>query len=245
VTFLDDQSGRSRTIALLTATANEMRRVTAALPWQSEGNGWTFRFGCTEYIASVTGIGPQAAEQHTRQLLEQRKIDWIIVCGFAGGLDPDWPTGRLMRARWVIDEQGSAALLTDRPPQVTADSDGRSSDDSILTTTSVIATVQRKQALYARYHAAMVDTESFSIARTAAEYGVALTVLRAVSDPADCPLPGGVGDWVDTNGAVRVLAVTRFILTHPWQLHRLLRMKRQAQIAGDNLAAELRIIMGM
>ena len=245
MTSLDDQSGRSRTIALLTATADEMRRVTADLPWSVAGDGRTFRFGRTEYVTAVTGIGPQAAERRTRQLLEQQNIDWIIVCGFAGGLDPDWPTGRLMRARWVIDERGAAALLTDRAPQITADSPGRTSDDSILTTASVIATVQRKRDLHAQHRAAMVDTESFSVARVAAEHGVALTVLRAVSDPADCALPADAADWVDASGVVRVWAVTRFVMTRPWRLRRLLRMKRQAQIAGDALAAEVRAILGM
>ena len=240
-----EPSAPRRTIALLTATQVEFQRITTDLPpWGAKAEGGAFRLGDTRIVAGISGIGPDRADLEARRILDRDRIDWLLLLGVAGALDPRWPTGHLIRARWVIDTNGSAAVLTDRAPAIRNDPDDRRPEGTLLTTDHVIDSAAQKRALFEQYRACAVDTESFVVAKVAAEHGVPLTVLRAIADTADFAMPAACSDWIGPDGRTRTGAVFRHILTHPRQFATLKSMKRQAEVACDRLAAEVRRILG-
>ncbi len=170
----------------------------------------------------------------------------MIHAGFAGGLDPSLRTGDVIQARWILGDSGMVATLSDGPPVIARD-DGSSSRDpkqTLITVDRVIDSVVQKCSLWESSRAGAVEMESFHAAALAAELGLPLTVLRAISDEATVTLPAEASNWVRADGGTDSLAAARFALTHPWRIPQLIKLGADANNAGRTLAVAVeRVLM--
>ena len=214
----------AKTIALVIATVPEFRRLAALWPLQPGQDEYTYRFHNADVVVCIAGVGPDRAPANVEQLLAERNVDQLILCGFAGGLDPDLETGSVVVPQRIIDGRGNAAALSDQQ------------QPTILTAEQIVTQPQQKCKLYARHGAVAVDMESFAIAQVAAGHSVPLTIIRAVLDTAEQSLPAAIHQWVDTQGRTRWSRIWRDILIPPWHLHTLARLGLQARKAAVPLA---------
>lgn len=202
------------TLAVVAATHEEMRRATAGLTMP--------------LLQCVTGPGPTRAADAVRKLLGEQRVDRMALVGFAGGLDPRFKVADVVTPRTVIDDGG-------RTTQLFTGVQGQ----TILTVSHIVASPEDKRRLFEQRRAAAVDMESFAVAQVAAERRVPLTVIRAISDPADEALPAESLHWITDDGQIDTGAVTRYLATHPWRLPAMLKLKANADAAGEALAAAL------
>jgi adenosylhomocysteine nucleosidase len=60
------------------------------------------RAGRVEIVATLTGIGMQAAAAATERLLDATKLDHVLVVGIAGGVDARQAIGTLIAPEVVV-----------------------------------------------------------------------------------------------------------------------------------------------
>lgn len=245
-------------IVILAPTRGELLATTRRLGLPACGplfrGAWRDDHGRQPILAAVTGIGRDRARQAVEQLCRHHAPAALLVIGFAGGLDPRLRAGQAARAGWVVDEAGRAWELRDgaAPRAVSprgapafasaacADAAwawGGGIDVGVVQVDRVVTTPADKAALRRRFAgAAVVDMESASFAAFAADRGLPLTILRAVSDPADAALPPGLLACVSDDGAARTGAALRLLLRRPLLLPTMARLGMAAHACGVNLA---------
>lgn len=149
--------------------------------------------GCSKGVGVLvihTGIGPVAAGRTIRLLMEARRPARLICAGFGGGLDP-----RLAAGDTLVTDFSSGLIVSCPDP---------------------VETPAGKAAMHRKTGAGIVDMETSAVAAICAEAGIPLLAIRAVSDPADEPLPVPFSAWFDiARQRVRPLALLGFLLRRP------------------------------
>lgn len=131
----------------------------------------------------LTGIGKLKATYALTRALDAAHYDEIVVVGTAGAVDPDLQPGVYeIDATVQHDVQDLAGVLGQHialPQRVTLAARGVTiaTGDSFVDDAVVVETVR---GLGAR----MVDMESYAYAWVAAQFGVPIRILKAVSDRA-------------------------------------------------------------
>lgn len=218
-------SALERRIAVVTASHIEMHYAML---------GFMFMYG-DEIPGCVTGPGGQRAADAIDRLLAEENVHGLILAGFSGGLDPTLKLGDLVRPRWVTNEDGQTYELHDDAPPTPLTQQSNVQEPTILTVSRLVATPRKKRALCNQWQASCVDMESFHVAEVAAKHGIPLRIIRAISDAATETLPEVVTTWLTRFGRTNTTAIVRYILTHPWRLSLLLKLKRSAAVAGGML----------
>ncbi len=214
-----------------------VRRLGLALA--PDGKLFRGQFEGREYLAAVTGMGPARVIAALTSLRAQHQCRRVILLGLAGGLDPALEVGAVPHVDWVIDGQGLAVRLTGDVPYLGRDEERGTKDSTLLTVNDPIDSPIRKHHLHRQHRALAVDMESFAVARYAAEKGVPLEIIRAISDIAREALPTAATKWVRPDGTTDSLAAAVWLFQHPWRLPVLLRLQRGAAAAGRSLADEV------
>ena len=214
----------AKTIALVIPTVAEWRHLADLWPLPPGPDEHSCHFHDTEVAICVTGVGPDRARSKVSQLLDERSVDHLILCGFAGGLDPTLETGSVVVPQRIVNGRGDLVALSDQQ------------QPTILTVEQVVTEPQQKRELFAKHGAVAVDMESFDVAQVAAGRSVPLTVIRSVLDTAEQSLPAGIHDWVDTQGRTQWSKICRELFKHPLQVGTLARLRRQARQATAPLA---------
>jgi nucleoside phosphorylase len=247
----EDEKKRTlaRQMVILTAVDRELLPIVRLLSLRRErGSPWYTgaSTGC-EVWARFTGMGQRATTDALRDVAERFDGAHVIHAGFAGGLDPSLRTGDVIEARWILGEGGMVATLSDGLPRIARDDAGSSSRDSkqtLITVDRVIDSVAKKRSLWESSRACAVEMESFYAAALAAELGLPLTVLRAISDEATVALPAQATNWVRADGVTDTFAAARYALTHPWRIPQLIKLGSDASKAGRALAVAVeRVLM--
>ncbi len=104
----------AKTIALAIATFPEFRHLAALSPLQPKPDDYTYRFHNMDVIVCIAGMGSSRARSKVEQLLVEHNVDHLILCGFAGGLDPGLATGSVVVPQRVINDRGKATTLSDQ-----------------------------------------------------------------------------------------------------------------------------------
>ena len=125
----------AKTIALATATFPEFRHLAALWPLQPSPGDYTYRFHNMDVIVCITGMGSSRARSKVEQLLAEHHVDRLILCGFAGGLDPGLETGSVVVPQRIIDDRGNATTLSDQQ------------QPTILTVEQMVTQPQQKRKL--------------------------------------------------------------------------------------------------
>ena len=234
-------------VLLLAALRDELEPTVSALQlqWSTGGGAAKGEFEGIPTTAAATGMGAARVTAAASKLVDTEGPSAILLLGLAGGLDPGLKAAEVRRIVRILDEHGGAYALqcgtvpqrqeVDEPAAAdTQHDDGAAA--TLLSVDTVISSVEQKAELFGRYGAAMVDMESAALARLALQRGLPLTVLRAVSDPADQVLPPQAVTWVREDGSIDTRAAMMFLATHPWMAGKLMSLRRHAQAAAQALA---------
>lgn len=191
-------------LRVLVATAVPPERDAVALAFPAAGSGGAP--GPVRPDVLAVGVGPARAAARTATALTGAALrgtpyDLVVSAGIAGGFAPHAPLGSLV----VADEITAADLgadtadgflpvtdlgfgvVTHRPPEslvrVAAAATGARTG-TVLTVSTVTGTAARATALRERHPRALAEAmEGFGVAEAAAEHGVPVLELRAVSNP--------------------------------------------------------------
>ncbi|HET7757220.1 MAG TPA: hypothetical protein VFK87_08190, partial [Steroidobacteraceae bacterium] len=174
----------------------------------------------------VSGMGPVAARQGARRLIEAG-AGALMSWGMAGGLDPALATGTLLLPSEVVSPEGGVfptarawrerlctALAASRPVCV-----GR-----LLTCREPIGTAAGKASAFHRTAAAAVDMESFAVAEVAARGGLPFIAVRVIVDAAGDALPRALLAAAAGTGAVHAGRLLGGLARAPADLPALIRL---------------------
>ena len=106
--------------------------------------------------------------------------------------------------------------------------------EKFLTSDQVISTAQEKAALSASGDA--VDMESLYILAAAAQRGIRIVAIRAISDGVDSTLPLDFNSVFDESGAVSIPKVIRQVVRKPGRIPGLIRLANESERAATGLA---------
>jgi nucleoside phosphorylase len=136
-----------------------------------------------EVVVGIIGMGPPHAAKRAEAVIENAKslksamVRGVILCGFAGALNPELKRGE------IFVTAGAEHFLRHLP-------EGERPAKAMLhTADKVAATGAAKAELFARTGAALVDMEQADIARVVAAAGLPFVGVRIVSDEAHEDLP--------------------------------------------------------
>lgn len=210
---------------LVIAMPFEGRALLGRAGWKSEDGRMVRCFetpGGAGLLAVISGPGPGKALDAARWIVA-RGAKALAVIGVAGGLDPALNPGDLVVAETVLESGGTDPSERWTPDNGAARSlyDALAAEGfsvrrgAVITVVFPLLTTEDKCLLHRQSGALAVDMESAAIARVAAESGIPLLVLRAVSDASDEPLaPDFVGCWTE-GGVLRPALLARAIARRP------------------------------
>lgn len=190
----------------------------------------------------VSGMGPVAARQGARRLIEAG-AGALMSWGMAGGLDPALATGTLLLPSEVVSPEGEVfptardwrerlctALAASRPVCV-----GR-----LLTCREPIGTAADKATAFHQTAAAAVDMESFAVAEVAARGGLPFIAVRVIVDAAEDALPRALLAATADTGALHVRRLLGGLAHAPADLPALIRLVGKFRAARRALSIAAR-----
>jgi adenosylhomocysteine nucleosidase len=171
----------------------------------------------------VTGMGPRAARTGLETALAKARPALVLTCGFAGGLNPDLPSGALVFE--TADPSLSSALRAQgaRPA-------------SFHCAARVAITRTEKQSLRATTCADAVEMESGVIRDLCRERAIPCVTLRVISDAASEDLPVDFNPLITPDGALRLGGLIAHVLKQPACIPGMLRLQKRTRQAARALA---------
>ncbi len=192
--------------------------------------GFTGSLGGRPVVAVVTGMGTALAADHVERLLSAVDIDWLVVVGITGAVEPDMPIGTLVLPALVVDG-ASGAEYRPHPMGPGSPRGMLWTSDDLITDQGVIAELRDRGVV-------SLDMETAAIAAVCQERGIAWSVFRCISDRAT---DGSVDEELfrlsRQDGTPDTKAVIAHVAKHPGRVPGLVRMAREAKLATE-LAAD-------
>lgn len=182
----------------------------------------------------TTGMGARNAERVFLASLDDGSDspDWVLTCGFAGGLKPQLPAGA------VGFEADPAFPLTQRLL------DAGAQPWKFHCAEAVSITVAEKSELRRLTQADAVEMESGVIRQLARQRGIPSATVRVISDAADEPLPLDFNSLMTPQMTLSVGRLVGRLLGSPRKIPELIRFGRQTQRAASSLAEVLVATLG-
>ncbi len=187
------------------------------------------------------GIGPDSMRQALSAWPQASRPRQLLVAGLSGGLHPEFPVGQVCRVEQLLCESPGAEPLTCRPLEHSAHWCSALVSVTQLSVSSALLSAADKLQRRQEYGADLVDMESYTVAHISRDWNIPVTVLRAISDPADQTLPAAVLQFARPDGQLEWSSPLRYLLRHPQQLPTLLALSRQSQLALRNLVEQLHL----
>jgi nucleoside phosphorylase len=186
----------------------------------------------------ATGEGAAAAEKGLSALLSGRRIEALLVVGVAGALSPDLAVGDLVVIDSVRDQHGEipspdASLLQQALTSQHVVQGG------VVSVDKIVVEAPAKQALWQSVGGRpfqVVDLESATYARLAAEQGIPYFVLRAVSDTAGESLPLDFNEFRFSDGSINRGKVARHLIFHPHLIGPLKELRNRLRECAVSMA---------
>lgn len=240
-------------IGIITAMPEEYRAVANCLGTATAARGGTLRAGRFslaghEFLLMESGMGFRNAAKAAEMLIRDGSPDLLVSAGFCGGIAPELLVGDVVVAKEIIiaNEDGFEEI----PLALSAvggnfaacqAAEGKRIFEGTFVSTSVITSkVRLAGMLCGSYPNPVVDMESGAVAIVAAENGIPLLAIRAVSDSAAEELRFSLDEFCDA-GMRRILLhkVLLTILRKPSIMPQLLRLAFSSRRAAESLTATL------
>lgn len=175
----------------------------------------------------VTGMGPEAARTRFEKELEDRRPDWVLTCGFCGGLNPE------LSGTTVVADADAPGNLRERLEAMGV------RPVRFHTAARVAGTAKEKARLFAQTGADAVEMESGVIREICRERGIPALTVRVVSDTAEEDLPVDFNKLMTAKGGVHFGRLALELATHPRAIPRLMKLQRRTSAAARALADTL------
>jgi adenosylhomocysteine nucleosidase len=175
----------------------------------------------------ITGMGPRNAEQALRQSLTGPLPARVLTCGFAGGLNPDFPLGTVMFSADEDFDLTPALVTAGARPARFHHAD------------RVLVTAAEKRALRQMTGADAVDMESGVIRAICKERGLPSATVRVISDAADDDLPLDFNLLMDADARLRYDRLVVELLKSPRRIRELIKMAFRTRRASGELTSVL------
>jgi adenosylhomocysteine nucleosidase len=236
-------------IAAMSQESDALLRFIEEREWFTLGpfRCYTFRLVSRDCWLLTSGMGIARAAQATRALIDVANLQMLASVGIAGAVGTDLEIGDVVNSAntCFLDKQGPAG-----PLQPLAS----------LSEAAWQAAVQALQPRGARlYHGTAVTThgsqlvqhqseqmpnpvlemETVGIAQVAAERGIPLLSLRAISDGPRVPIPFNLEAAMDEEYNLRMGEIIKAVLSHPQMFLQFRRMGRNTRKAAENAAMAL------
>jgi adenosylhomocysteine nucleosidase len=194
--------------------------------------------GSHRVALATTGDGAALAKTGCEGLLAAFDLEALLAIGIAGGLSDDLEVGSVVTAERVVNGAGEVpvpdARLLARSAALQKDHQG-----TVYSHSEIAIDPIAKERLWRQLGgvpASVVDLESASYARTAADHGVPYLVLRAVSDSYDEALPLDFNRFRQADGSSDRGRILRYTLRHPSIIPELLQLRERLRHCAEKLA---------
>lgn len=201
-------------------------------------------------VGIETGVGAENCRRAVEWVLSRPLLEGVpyrpkvlIFAGFAGALEPGWKVGDIQLAREVVAESGGSWPTT-WPGPIPADWKDPPRQGRIVTVDRLIGDPREKAGLQEKYDAQCVDMESATFARLCHSRGVPFACLRVVSDTAEQPVSRDVFELLE-GGRVHPGKLAWALLKRPRLIGELMRLRRDTNLAAENLAHALGELLTM
>ena len=175
----------------------------------------------------VTGIGQANARQATKAALNTNTLETVLTCGFAGGLNPDWPRGTVLLT--APEDFPHAARLVEAGARKGA----------FHCAERVLITAAEKQAAREATGADAVEMESGEIWRVCGEAGIPCATARVISDAAEETLPLDFNKLLKADLTLSRVALAKELLKSPDRIPGLIRFQRNITECAERLGTVL------
>ena len=174
----------------------------------------------------LVGIGRANAEKSVRNMLVACSPQWVLTCGFAGGLNPDLKLGEVAFA--TADETLQAKLLAAgaRPAK-------------FFCADRIATTAMEKWKIWNDTNADAVEMESAVIQAVCAEKNIPCATVRVISDTAHEDLPLDFNALAKPDKSIDFSKLAWAIAKSPGKIGALMALQKQTRFAAGELAKVL------
>ncbi|MDB6027248.1 MAG: hypothetical protein JWM68_3471 [Verrucomicrobiales bacterium] len=172
-------------------------------------------------------MGRKNAGESIRAAIEVVRPSLVLTCGFAGGLNPELPTGAI-----VFDEDmdagiGEALLALGAIPA------------KFYCAKRVAVTVKEKEQLWQSTGADVVEMESSVIRNICKQLDIPSATVRVISDAADEDLPLDFNALMTTDDKINYGKLAWTVMTRPNKIPKLIQFQRVTLLTAQKLAGVL------
>jgi adenosylhomocysteine nucleosidase len=207
----------------------------------------TFRILQRECWLLTSGMGMRRAAHATQALVEAARPQLLVSVGIAGAVETDLEIGDVVVSEnsCLLDKDGQPGplqpLMRLSEPAWQAVENALKPSGARLYSGTAITTrgAQFVQQAPGRLNHPILEMETGGIAGAAAEMGVALLSLRAISDGPRAPIPFDLEEMMDEQDNLRTGEIIKAVLGHPGRLPQLVQMGRNSRKAADAAALAL------
>lgn len=185
----------------------------------------------------VSGMGRGRAEQAAHKLVEEN-VDRLISFGSAGALSPELKPGDLVQPEEVRVAERKYPVntcLSEPAKQRLGRQDIAVRNGSMACVDKEIVTTGAKQELFRQTGAIAVDMESAGMLDAAEQEGLAVSVLRVITDSADMALPAAVLRRIDAYGRLNFPGLGLDLAASPAQIPAAIRLGCASRRAGRTM----------
>jgi adenosylhomocysteine nucleosidase len=235
-------------VAALTQERDTLLRHVKGWKWVALGSfrGTSFELSGQTCLLVTSGMGVRRAQKASRILVEANALRLLVSFGIAGAVEEDLKIGDVVVAEAVcrLEQEMPGPLLPLAPwsdaareaaVQVLAGRSARLFTGTAVTTRGSQVT---KSQLGDMMHP-VLEMETAGIAQVAAEAGIPLLSLRAISDGPSAPIPINLVEMMDEDANLQTVRLLRTVIRHPKIVLQVRRLMRNTRIAADNVAVAL------
>ncbi len=197
------------------------------------------------YLTSaVSGVGAKNAAEAAKKLLATPGLpfDFVIVCGFAGGLHPSLQDHAIVAANSVMTYRGGKIVTETKCPvlpQFFSENREPGPIGKLVSGDRVLSTQADKQRVEAQTGGLFVDMETAGAVEVLEESGVEWLALRVITDTSSADLPLDFNEFTKADGNPDLTRIICHVLRYPRLVLPLLSFGRNAKEAARLLASDL------